>query len=548
MKNVLLILLVFSTLNSFAQEGDGSSGENDLAKEFTNLMKQYNLLEDKSSDKKDEYGEFLISLNNFKKEYQEKCSNDSEVCKNIISKANTDLAFEDFLKSSNSISSIEVEVSIAYIRKSLEKNSGNYNPQADPMGFIQCADSKKPFSLDFPACSEYSDFFMMAMGSEQVINLAQQTHTTIQQGKIQENVAEKSASGDIHGAAIQGIRDNANMRRDQETTKAAVYGTKATMIGVYLKKWPTHKNFEKKCEDSRLEEKLGTGICKKIEESDFYTNHIDQIYSNNQVRGLAWQELTKATGQLATSSFLASQFDKQGNMADDYNKKLEALKAEDDPVYQVADCEQFPDAAHCVDGNGDRRAGERIEFNNFVGNPTGANDYAFSKPETIGEFEGNDNVDPNALSELGNVLVRRKAGPDNSFNAPGAATLAQGAGGGGAGGGGAPGGRASAPGGGGGNNQLAGAQTNSGARGSGKSFAYGKASGGIGYGASGKKVSKDKKKGNSFAGLFGGNKKARQVASEIDNSNIMPKDIKLFEKISKRYQWAHKQQRIDLKK
>jgi hypothetical protein len=432
---------------------------------------------------------------------------------------------------------------LAKIRGDADFDNSSQNQSMD--GMFRCR-NEGPMGVDYISCKKFLNFYQISLASQNVMEMGQKTYSTVQQGKIQEGLMEKSTSGDFHGAAIDGIKKNAEMKKNQEIARAGFFGTKAAFIGKHLGQWISHKNIDKYCEDS-VGAKLGSDYCADLPEYISQNEGlIDIAYANGGVKGLLVAQLTEATGRAAVSGYLASEYNNQADIADEYTKKLEAMKGEDDPVYEVSKCDFNPQAEGCDGFDGTRRSGNNIEFGNVsVNNNTGTDEVGFTQPEAIGEFGAPTAENQQEIEEISGMFKKGSNGStDNSFNAPSAGRLAAGGGGGAAGGGGGGGGGSAGAGGGGGGGALAANGGGGGRRAfRGKSAGYAAAKGGVGYS---KGKGKGSKKGgkSDLSAMFGRKAKGRSVANQVEKGKILPKASRLFDKISERYKWARKNERI----
>jgi len=413
-----------------------------------------------------------------------------------------------------------------------------------------------PWSSDFKYCNMS---ILWVDGFSDILSVA--TNTTM---GVVGAVKSQNAMNESTQQAMEGDPTGAMTIQKQELknksslhyANAAVDTTTAVGSFIAWSKYPSPKGLESACLGKRKpiyrSREIDCGMFHAYSEN--WVEYGDRaatyasIFPNSKTKEVLMMKMIQKFGSGLLNGMMGKEYARQAGMLDKlqegyqdfYQDPSIGLGSGEDP--SLSYCRQNPTVPSCR-GGGRRDNGVQggMGFNGGVQQGQGGSNFGFGD-SNVGEFTVDEEIDPSkrkAIDDLKGVIgstKRNKFGDD--FNAPGAAKGSMGggggagsisgsAGGGGGGGGGAPGGGA------------AGAKSQSGpsvsknkyTAGTGDSFKY----------KAGGSDSRSSKSKNPFASMIG--KKNRKVASQVTD-DIGEKSSKLFEKISKAYSKAKKDNRL----
>ena len=403
------------------------------------------------------------------------------------------------------------------------------------------------FTLDYVACRQtvywYNGTFLSSDLLAPVgLNAYEQVKTT----DIQSEAAVQASQGGVEGqtAALDAQRRTFKLKSNVETTKAALEGTKALSMFGNLMMYPTPKIVaEEWCSNNsnnpyNLDHDLA---CALSYAANINTQTNSLLFANTQMKGKFLGVGATALAKGIVSAIVAKSYRDQARMVGEVAEDLEnaAFNQEENQLdFGSEFCKQHPDSPSCGGSAGRVPTTTGVDFNFDNNGLTGGTDVDFGTDGDVDSGSGVDTVTGTAsgsgTDELAGVLASDSTGGGgNDFSSPGVAKVSatNPQGGGGGGGGAAGGGGGGAAGGG----EPRKGKASSGTFGGKVNVAYAKGS----SFARGGSVGSKSKSSNLFDNLTN-NKRSRNLASQA-NVNILPKESRLFQTISNRYNAVNKE-------
>lgn len=435
-------------------------------------------------------------------------------------------------------------------------------------GGFACKNTKQ-LSLDYKSCRRSAfafnaGFVLGELGGETAI----ETYGLIQGIDIQSDQQQALASPDpveAQTASLDAVRRQHRLQATQQRIRMGIQGSKGAVMLGFMFSYVTPKRVANKWCGEGIADDYGltqTEACivynmAKDSTSGTRGNTIDGrplhniMFENQRAKNALGMGAAESITKAIVAGLIADLKDKQANRIGDVKAEFENASFNNetgfDPSGLPTFCSENPNAPSCAGArdNG-RRNGNGVDFtfgNGINGAPTNL-DLNGDVDDENGALANRDtSLTREQVEDLNSIVDGEKVNKGNGeFSAPRAGSISTSArqGGGGGGGGGAS---ASAPGGiGGGGGEEAKGGLNS-ALGKKSKTKFTSGTGGLvsGGGGGARKSTKDT---NPFANLVGTKSSNRGIASEVEKS-LLPKDIRLFSAISKRYSEVSRSGRLD---
>lgn len=414
-------------------------------------------------------------------------------------------------------------------------------------------------TLDYRPCKNAADLYDAGIMGDMLGNTGNQVYGAIANQNINTEMMQNSAAnatkkGGAQDASLKAAQDRMDVQKNQEIVKSGIEGTKgiwgAGQILAYTKPKTLVEDWCNEGDDnrydlSRLDACTLSALYAKDESSyqfeDGRTFQQALFRNKDAVDAMsrnAGQNISKSLISGLVAGMLGAQGDMIGEVRDKWNQAN--FNNSDTQIEYEGYCQQYPTAPACREGSDGLISGGGVDFQ-FNNNAAGPNQIGYTNDNELGEFEGADG-DKLSGEQIDNLNDIMGGGPDDRGVAGitkkvGAAVggTKRGASGGGAGGAGGGGG------GGGGPSGKRGAAGGSGMKKLPKAkYTVGQ----FGKFATGRSLRKKGKGGskNPFSGLMG--KRNRGIASNMPK-NLLPKNIRLFTAISKKYDQVNKDGRLE---
>lgn len=436
-------------------------------------------------------------------------------------------------------------------------------------GGFNCRKGPGKMALDYKSCKKAAHAFNAGfVGGDILGELGVQTYGAIQGPNDAAAAGREATSGEPgaqQSAALEAKRRTHILQRNQHMARAGIQGAKGASMLAFMRSYVTPKKVKKDwClgneggssnENSPLTVGESCALIYMVSdgENNNSKNRINQSAMMNVLfpnRGIVSKMGESAAGSFAqalVSGVMAALQDKQAKMVGqvkdefenaNFNQPQTGIATEGLPTF----CSENPTAPSCKAINPNANTGGsgfQIDFGGVNSTP---NEIAFGSEDLLSEDEQRelanatrDAVD--SIPDLTNGTSGGKGNSDLTAIAPGEVSSSKRSGGGGGGGG-------SAGGGGGGSAgpdpSKKTADANQGPLGKKTGIKY---SGGSSGSFTGGGSAKKKSSSNPFDKLTG-NRSNRTVASQVEKK-LLPKDIKLFGAISKRYSEVSRSGRLE---
>lgn len=408
---------------------------------------------------------------------------------------------------------------------------------------------KAGYTLDYKSCLHAIKVYNWIRVSEQALTLQEQVRTKNNNQKLQEQVADRSAKGDVQAASIDAVIETNKHMKQMNQERAAAYTAAVGALGSALYQWQD-KDPKKICAGKTLgggndfnltPEKLAEINCMKALTGSLEARGRD-IFANEDAKGAFTLALTEFIAQGVKAGIAANQFK---NVANKLEGAKQVEQEHDDIILDK--CVLAPADPSCIKP-GQRISGGKYQASDFSmgsgnNNSFGMEDGADSSFGEIGDLT--DIKDPETVASVNNPFMDEAKQANEILNPAGAASSQGGgaaaAGGGGGGGGGLGGGGGASLG-----DDLQGADDapdkEAEIKASKVAGSYNKA-GAKGFAG----VQAGQEEANPFSSLFdaksegGGIEEDRSIAS----GDIDGEASGLFQKISKRYGQVQADKRIE---
>lgn len=449
----------------------------------------------------------------------------------------------------------------------------DYDGQSNSRGGFTCKKGPGRFALDYRSCKKAAHAFNAGFVFGDVVGeVGVQAYGAIQGANNQAAVGQEATSGEVgaqQSAAIEAGRRQQILQRNQQMARAGIQGAKGATMLAFMNSYVTAKKVKNDwCigdnggGGSEDEQRLsGAESCALmymyIDSEDNEANRRNQIgmrgilFPNGHVTGMLGQNAASSLAQALVAGVLAKLHDKQAKMIGqvkdefenaNFNQPQTGISTEGLPTF----CSENPTAPSCravANNKGNGGSGFNVDFGNGIGGAP--NEIGFNNEDVLSESEKRElaNVTREGVDSIPDLTNKTSDGKGNSdltAIAPGNVNSARRNAGGGAGGGAAGGG---AGGGAGPGPEPKTAESNQGPLGKKTGVKY---SGGSSGNFTGGGSAKKKTSTNPFDGLTGKSSN-RTVASQVEKK-ILPKDIKLFGAISKRYTEVSRSGRLETTK
>ena len=439
---------------------------------------------------------------------------------------------------------------------------GPVQPMQGPRGGFNCIKTSG-ITLDFISCKNaVGAFNANFVVGDVMAPVGMQTWGALEKMNIQSEAAQGAAKGAAEGsnaghmAGLAAMKRNHELERDQAYVKMGMKGA-GGFIGVgqimgFLKpdkvanRWCNKQKQKNKLDIHPMDACMAMVLSQKdLSQSDSFNGFTVKygLFQNQHAIQSMAQNAGKHLQEALISGIIGHFKNKQAQMVGEVKSKWEQANFNnpDNKMEYEGYCDQYPNAPACREGSGTTTStGGGIDFK-FNTNGANPNQLGYNNDDGMGEFDDGETRDLSGkeIDDLNNIMGgsaqdRGVAGIANKVGAAGTGSSAR------AGSGGGGGGTSGGGGGGGGGAKKGGGGSGPGKRMVPKAKYLNGAVGKYASGSGGKK--KLKGSTNPFSGLMG--KRSRSVASRIQGS-LLPKNIRLFTAISRKYDQVNKDGRLE---
>jgi hypothetical protein len=424
---------------------------------------------------------------------------------------------------------------------------------------IECHARRRPdqgsaYALDYEACSKaaywYNGAFLVNdLAAPVILNATEAMDGMDVQSDMQRDLA--SGGIDAQSAALRAQRKTYQNKADSEKTKGTLQTGRALAMFGNMMKYPTEEVISgwivSGQNDLGLESVIITALARMAQGNSEIRK---DLFLNGKAKEVMLQTGAMALSKAVVHAIVSKTYDKQAKLVgkvEDTLKEADFNQAENAMPDMTTFCLENPLLPSCSGVGTGRVSSGDVDFSFDGITPQGGGNVDFDTSDRIGgagndtnSAVGNRSAGGDDLSNILGESSDKKFG--NKFNkiAAGGVTASGGGAGGGSGGGGAG---AGGGGGGGSGDDPARRGTNGPSTATGKKTSGAYVTGQAGKFSSGGSLRSKKKSVNAFANLGRGRKGRRKIASQ-DGKELLPKKVKLFEVISKRYAEVSKSDRL----